>query len=185
METKPVQSSRRLSFAHLVGKLKSLKRTGWVMHDVPQPESVAEHSFRLAVLTLAWAKDFGADEAKAVKLALVHDLGEAIVGDIVTYRGAKSLPNMADKQTEERAAMAKIAALAGHDANWASLYDELVANESPEAKLVNQLDRLEAAIQATEYREQYDLNPTEWIENATAHVHDPELLSLIDELKRQ
>ena len=72
---------RILDFALLAGKLKELKRAGWIRHHVPLPESVAEHSYRVAMLAMVLAKRANVDELTAIKIALVHDLAEVEVGD--------------------------------------------------------------------------------------------------------
>jgi 5'-deoxynucleotidase YfbR-like HD superfamily hydrolase len=83
-----------LEFAHIIGKLKSLVRTGWTRYDVRDPEDVADHSFRTALLALVLAKEAGVDAEKAVAMALVHDIGEAKIGDIITAHGRRTLPNL-------------------------------------------------------------------------------------------
>ena len=41
-----------INFFTKVGQLKKIKRTGWVLRGVQDPESIADHSFRLALM--AW-----------------------------------------------------------------------------------------------------------------------------------
>lgn len=80
-------------FAHRIGRLKSTPRTGWLHRGIPpdQTESVADHSFRVAVLTwLASSEVEGLDRNRAIKLALLHDLAESITGDITPYDPARS-----------------------------------------------------------------------------------------------
>ena len=100
-----------VKFATIVAKLKGLKRTGWVKNHVPNPESVAEHSFRLAVLAMIIAPKIGADQLKCIKMALIHDIGEAEIGDIVTKKGPKVLSNLSKKIILERRALKKILCL--------------------------------------------------------------------------
>ena len=71
----------------LIFGLKSLKRSGWVYHDIPKSESVAEHSFGLAFLTLVIDLPKDVDRLKLVKMAILHDVGEAIIGDCVYNQG--------------------------------------------------------------------------------------------------
>src|SRR3990167_3939965 len=73
-----------------VGKLKSLKRTGWVREKMPDPESVAEHTFRVCFLALLLGEKLDVDANKLLKMALVHDFEEAETQDPVTQRGAKN-----------------------------------------------------------------------------------------------
>ncbi len=71
-----------LNFLQTVGNLKLVKRRGWVLRKVPNPESVAEHSFRTAILAMVFADKFDVDKKKLLEMALVHDLAEAITGDL-------------------------------------------------------------------------------------------------------
>lgn len=77
-----------LDFFGLVGNLKRVKRTGWVLRKVPNPESVAEHSFRTAVLAMVVVDEFGlkVNKEKLLKMALIHDLAESVTGDLTPYK---------------------------------------------------------------------------------------------------
>ncbi len=81
-------------------------------------------------MALALAEHFGVDEAKVTKMAVLHDLAESKIGDVVAMRGSKTLANQADKITKERVAMREIAALAGHESDWADVFDELIADQT-------------------------------------------------------
>src|SRR5215210_3864360 len=75
-------------FLHRVGRLKTLRRTGWLHCGVPdaETESVADHAFRTTLLAwLAAGQVPGLDREKVLKLALVHDLAEALAGDPTPY----------------------------------------------------------------------------------------------------
>ncbi|OWK01374.1 HDDC2, partial [Cervus elaphus hippelaphus] len=70
-----------LQFLRLVGQLKRVPRTGWVYRNVQKPESVSDHMYRMAVMALV-TKDERLNKDRCVRLALVHDMAECIVGDI-------------------------------------------------------------------------------------------------------
>ena len=76
-----VNPQKALKFFETVGKLKTLKRTGWVNHDVSMPESVADHMYRMTMLCFMLT-DKELDKDRLMKMCLVHDLAEATVGDI-------------------------------------------------------------------------------------------------------
>ena len=173
---------KALEFAEIVGKLKLVKRTGWVRRGVPGPESVAEHSYRLAVLAMAFAPLANVDENKAIKMALVHDLAEAIIGDIVTFQGGEAMPNRDAKLEKERQEMRNILGLA--DLNI-ELFDEFVANKTTEAKLINDLDRLEMAITGVEYAKDHGTNITEILATAEALIQTSFVKNLLQELINQ
>jgi putative hydrolase of HD superfamily len=171
-------------FAGIVGKLKLLKRAGWVKRRVQDPESVAEHSYRLALLAMYCARDYRVDEAKVVKMALLHDLGEATIGDVVTYHGVQELPHRSAKLAAEREALLEILTVAGASEDIA-LFDEFQANKTKEARLVQQLDKLEMAIQAAEYEREHGLDLEELYVTAEAFIDDPSLKRLVQELWRE
>ncbi|KAG7275633.1 hypothetical protein CRUP_021960 [Coryphaenoides rupestris] len=70
-----------LQFMKLVGQLKRVPRTGWVYRGVTQPESVSDHMYRMAILAMT-VTDPTVNKDRCMKLALVHDMAECIVGDI-------------------------------------------------------------------------------------------------------
>ena len=72
-------------FLFEISKLKRIPRTGWVFMGVKNPETVAEHSFRLAVASWIFAHKKGLNPGKAIKIALAHDLCEVYAGDITTF----------------------------------------------------------------------------------------------------
>src|SRR4051812_19574916 len=137
-----------LRLLHTAGRLKETARAGWVLRGVEAPESVADHSWRVALLALllAPAAEGAPNPARAVAVALVHDLAESLVGDITPFDGV----DRAEKRRREEAAMLELSALAP-DAGLLELWREYDAGESAEARLVKQLDALETALQAAEY----------------------------------
>jgi putative hydrolase of HD superfamily len=98
----------------------------------------------------------GLDASKCVKLALIHDVAEAIVGDITPHCGVSK----AEKSQREAVAMAQLQAMLG-TALWRSageemraLWQEYESGESEEARLLKDLDKLEMLLQAHEYETQ-------------------------------
>jgi putative hydrolase of HD superfamily len=156
-----------------IERLKHLPRAGWIDREVQQPETVAAHSWRLAVLALLAAQISGLDAGKAVRVALVHDLAEAITGDQTPFdelgatagdrRALAANPpervtwrNPERRQQKirlERAALQRI--LAGLPDSVVRVlrdaWEEYEAGISEEAQLVQQLDKLEALIQGYDY----------------------------------
>jgi putative hydrolases of HD superfamily len=122
------------------GKLKRIKRQGWLDAGIPkeQAESVADHCFRTALL-VAFLSDPVLDMAKALKMALVHDLGEAEV----TPRS--HVPRKKKAQMEEAA----VRALENDEV--LALWREFEEGKSREARAVREADRYERVIQAMEY----------------------------------
>src|SRR5580692_9860271 len=73
-----------LGFFSAAGRLKSEPRKGWVIKlGIKDPESVADHSYRTALMAMVYSDAHGLDTARVLKMALIHDLPEALVGDSI------------------------------------------------------------------------------------------------------
>ena len=126
-------------------------------------ESVAEHSWRLALMAYWVSDEFPElDTAKVIKMCLIHDLGEAFTGDIPTFEKSDS-----DEKHEEQLLLQWTASLPEpFCTEMAALYQEMAARQTPESKLYKALDNLEAVIQhnesdiATWLPREYELNLT-------------------------
>jgi len=140
---------KHLEFLHQISKLKALDRAGWVRKQIPKPESVADHSFRVALMALIWSAEAGLDTCHCMKLALIHDLGESIIGDITPHD-----PISSDQKFEmEQAAVQSLSQCLGQE-EVIRLWQEYAQQTTSEAKFVMQLDKLEMVIQAAEYSRQ-------------------------------
>lgn len=179
-EGSPPQSLRGAAglarFIHRAGGLKSTPRTGWLDRGIPaiETESVADHTFRTALIAwLVAMDDPGLDENRVLEMALLHDLAEAVTGDLPPYdpeemppgedpealrafldrRHIRSEERRQAKQAAERAAMIDLIAdlpVAGAE-KLSSLWAELEAGESAEARFVKQADKVETYLQSREY----------------------------------
>uniref|UniRef100_A0ABI7XGV5 HD domain containing 2 n=1 Tax=Felis catus TaxID=9685 RepID=A0ABI7XGV5_FELCA len=72
-------------------------RTGWVYRNVQSPESVSDHMYRMAIMALV-TKDEHLNKDRCIRLALVHDMAECIVGDIAP---ADNIPKEEKHRREE------------------------------------------------------------------------------------
>ena len=110
-------------------------------------ESVAEHSWRLALMAFFMKDEFPAlDMDKVIKMCLIHDLGECFTGDIPTFMKSAS-----DEKKEDTALFDWVASLPlPYNTELAALYTEMSARQTDEAKLYKALDKLEAVIQHNE-----------------------------------
>ena len=165
------------------GRLKTERRRGWVKKlKLQGAESVADHSYRTALMTMVISDSRGLDTAKAVRLALLHDLPEAVVGDAMPEERSG-----ARKQTIETKAIEDLLGdlPSGVRSLYSEAWSEFVDGRTPEAQLVRQLDKLEMATQAWEYAQ--DLgdrgSAREFWSTAKASVTDEglaELLKLVE-----
>jgi putative hydrolase of HD superfamily len=161
------------------GRLKAERRRGWVKKlGLRDPESVADHSYRTALMTMVISDSRGLDTGKALRLALLHDLPEAIVGDAMPEERS-------GKQKIEIEMKAMRELLKDVPPRVRSLYHdewlEFVSGRTEEAKLVRQLDKLEMAIQAWEYVKNSGnlAMAKEFWATARTHIIDGGLLELL------
>jgi putative hydrolase of HD superfamily len=132
------------------GKLKQIKRKGWVDSGVIDSESVSDHCYRVSLLAMVISDIKKLDTKKVLKMALIHDLAESILGDLMpTEKQDNYFEN-------ERVAMNEILSYLPKnlEKEYYELWNELKQKESPEAKLVNAADKIEMVIQAYEYIEE-------------------------------
>ncbi len=132
--------------------LDRVPRAGWMLRGVTDAESVTEHSWHVVFLVWALGSRIaaggpGIDVARAVEVALVHDLAELRLGDL-PRTAARYLPPGAKKEAE-RAAMAEILAPLPERAR--DLYAEYEAGETAEARLVKACDKLQLMLKVAAY----------------------------------
>ncbi|KAJ9114689.1 hypothetical protein QFC22_005565 [Naganishia vaughanmartiniae] len=162
----------RLAFMHMLENLKTQKRSGWIREGVQQPESIADHMYRMAMLCMLIPiqnTERPLDIGRCVQMALVHDLAEAqyvlptptlaqnglwltlpyrmnSVGDITPVEGVS--PEMKHKARF----------------TWAV----------SQAKLVKDLDRIELVLQAIEYERSQDVRSlAPFFTGSIPHLHHP------------
>ena len=143
--------------------LKDVLRQGWVNAGVESPESVAAHSWGMAILALKLCPP-ELNLERVLTLCLVHDLPEVVVGDLTPS------DDRSTKAEDERAAMAQLAP------EWVPLLDEYEAQSSPEAVFVRSLDKMDMALQAKLYMAKSELDLTQFIDSARKTLGDHEFL---------
>lgn len=143
--TEPAPIDRYLAFFRAAEALKDTLRSGFTAQG--RRESTAEHSWRLCLMALTLGPELGGiDVARLIELLIVHDLGEAVGGDIPApeQSGDKA-------EAERRDFLALIAPLPDPArALLLARFDEYNAMATPEARLAKGLDRLETVLQHTQ-----------------------------------
>ncbi|CCW61392.1 unnamed protein product [Phytomonas sp. EM1] len=141
-----------ISFLQIIGKLKDTPRTGWVNNDIRNPESVSDHMYRMSLMCMM-CPDTSLDKTRMIKMALCHDAGESIVGDITPF----SKISKQEKQVMELEAVQQLSALASSSgcASFSKelhdLFREYEDQKTPESIFVRDMDLLEMIIQAHSY----------------------------------
>lgn len=142
--------------------LKDERRTGWQLRGVDDPESVAAHSWGVAYLVLAFGDRFRAelpdvDLDRALRLAVVHDVAEALTGDVATR--ATETADSVDREAKAAAEQEAMATLADPlPDRVADAFATYEARETPEAVVVKECDLLDTCVQAVAYEhgDRYD-----------------------------
>jgi putative hydrolase of HD superfamily len=132
-------------------QLKSIPRMGWAVRGVRDGESVAEHSYAVALLSMLLADRLGiaVDREKVLKIAILHDLPEYVTGDIhapATKMLGEDVKEAAEERILERL-FAKVEGCGGYVGLWREFADR----SSVEGRLVRAADKLEMFTQAYEY----------------------------------
>ena len=172
-----------LAIVHCIAGLKERTRHAWMKSG--RQESVAEHSWRMALMAYFLRDQFpNADLTRVLLMALLHDMGEVFTGDIPTFEKTD-----ADRAREHELRDEWIDALpAPYAAEVRSLFAEMDAMETEEAKIVKALDRMEAVITHNEGDPhtwlplEYDLQRTYGVKEA---AFTPVLKELRAEVNRE
>ncbi len=168
-----------IKFLNVIEKLKCNTRHSWT--STGRRESVAEHSWRLAIMAMLCRDEYPSlDIDKVIKMCLIHDLGEAITGDIPSFYKTESHEN------EEEKAIDKIISMlpAPYNSEFESLFAEMEEKATDEAKLFKALDNMEAVVSHNEA----DLStwlPLEYSENLVYGEENVQFSEWTRELKNE
>lgn len=158
----PDEAAALAAFGYELGVLKRIRRAGWWHAGVRDPESVAEHSMRVAQLAAIIAAEEGADVARAAFLALWHDTQETRTGDLPhTVSGYLTKPEprqITADQTEQLPERSRDVIR--------TAVDEFESLQTTEALCAKDADKLEMLLQAVEYRDVGVHRVGGWIDSA-------------------
>lgn len=180
--------SSMLAFTQIVHLLKTQKRTGWVDRGIPEPqvESIADHMYRMSIIAMAVPRDKVSVD-KCVKIALVHDIAESLVGDITPFGGVTKT----EKHRREWATINYLAAIVeAYNAEFAAEMKELWLDYEEirclEARYVKDIDKFEMIQQAWDYEQEHGLtyDLSEFYDSRLGIV-SVEIGDLCDEVIRQ
>jgi len=140
-------------------ELKHLNREGWVRASIPNVESVASHSWSMSLLAMAFCpSDLNIE--KILKMCIVHDLAEVVVGDLTPD------DDVNNKAEIEHQAFKNIAP------QFLSLFEEYEAGVTREAQFVKHMDKLDMALQSKKYEKEYNVDLSRFRESAGKVLKD-------------
>ncbi len=165
----------------LISRLKEVKRTGWLERGLQTPESVADHSFAVTALSIILADIKGLDVAEVARMAILHDLPEAVTGDLTPNQKKEKMGEL--KQLEEDIVKSIIQYLPFETGQkYLEAWRKLDENSCQEARLVKLIDKLEMGLQAAEYvKKTKNKKLLEIYQSAIESVkEDPELINILE-----
>jgi putative hydrolase of HD superfamily len=173
-------------FLDVARKLKSTKRTGWIERGVREPESSADHSWMMGLMALTLP--FDGDRDRALRMIAVHDLAEAVVGDIISKDNWNAGSHTREEKTRlERDAMKGI--IAKLDRSTASemmkLWTEFNEGKTKEAVFARDIDVAERLIQALAYRKEGNFRkPLDgfWDETSLSKIKSESIKALVKKI---
>ncbi len=136
-------------FFKIILGLKNIQRKGWVVKlGIKNPESVADHSYSMTLMSMIVSELQGLNTNKIVKMSLLHDLAESSVGDFTPEEISK------EKKLElENNVMTKILKELPNELikNYQNIWNEFQLGKSDESIFVHEMDKLEMVFQAKHY----------------------------------
>ena len=144
-----------LTFLRRAERLKTVTRTAWTSEG--KQESTAEHTWRMGLFALSlrpWFPEL--DFGRVLALVLVHDLGEAIHGDISAVLQAGAPPKLEQERRDLLDLLTTAPDVVRRD--FLALWEEYNAAATPEAKFVKAVDKLETVLQHNQGRNPADFD---------------------------
>ena len=144
-----------LDFIEEIGVLKNLPRTGWRFRGIKDAESVADHCYRVSLLSMILAdvlteQGVELNVERVMRLALLHEVAEARIGD-VPFPALEYIPEDVKEAAERAAVESMFEGFGRLQQKYIELWDEFEDGTSIEGKLVRAADKLELMIQVLEY----------------------------------
>lgn len=175
-----------LNFFETVGKSKRLPRSGWIREKIKDPESVAEHSFRVGVIAMVLADELKVDKEKLMKMALIHDLSMTFTEDIIWIRrGIVDLKAREKKEKDEIREIVNLFSSVQGGKEYVELFEEMILMATREAKIFWEIDKLEMALQALEYEERQEKKLDEFFITADLYIKEPQLRDVFEEILKR
>ena len=170
------QNNSLLNLFFEFGQLRQIKHDGWRLLNLPNPESVAEHSLRAAQIAFFLAKmEKYENPYEVVSMLVFHDIGECRVGDI------NKLENAYVEAQEEKAVRDQLSTLEDGK-EVVTLWQECEYAASKPGIIAKDADYLEQAITAKEYIQSGYKMAEDWITNVRTKLKTDSAKALLEEL---
>jgi len=141
-----------LDFFKTAVNLKNISRQGWINKlSLKHPESVSDHSYSMAIMGMVISDLENYNSEKILKMILLHDLTESKIGDYTPNQISKENKIKIENNAYDEIINALPDAI---KLQYAQIWEEYQKQESPESKIVHQIDKLEMTLQAKMYQKE-------------------------------
>ncbi|KAK0123517.1 hypothetical protein ONS96_010499 [Cadophora gregata f. sp. sojae] len=184
-------SSSPVPFFHMLERLKTTKREGWRRFGIIHGESISDHMYRMSIITMLAPPSLSSklNIPHCTKMALVHDMAEALVGDITPVDGvAKHEKNRRESTTMDYFTQTLLGRVNGgvSGQELKAIWQEYEDSETLESQFVHDVDKIELILQMVEYErvheQKIDLGEFSWV---ATRIVMPEVKEWSDELLRE
>lgn len=196
IKSKPFNKYTQINFFfQLVSLLKTQKRTGWINMGIESPESISDHMYRMSIMTLAlnsksWESKSDAERVpdlkKCSQIALVHDIAEALVGDIVPHD--TQIDKVEKSKREYKAILYLCQIIESYCVESANEIKECwidyECQRTLEATIVKDIDKFELLVQTFEYERMHKRRMDEFYACRKV-IKNEEIQKMADELITQ
>ena len=145
-----------IPFFHMIERLKTTKREGWRRFGISQGESIGDHMYRMAIITLLCPPSLSPklDLGRCTRMALVHDMAEALVGDITPMDNVPKVEkSRREAETMDYICDGLLGKVGGgmQAEEIKKVWWEYENDETLEAHFVHDVDKMELLLQMVEY----------------------------------
>ena len=170
-------------FFKIAANLKNIPRQGWIDKlGMISPESVADHSYSTSLMAMVFGDNFNLNSEKLLKMSLIHDLAESITGDLTPGKiSSEEKIQLENKAMEE--IFAQLPPLLRD--SYFSIWTEFQENQTKEAQLIHDIDKLEMILQASIYSKKgYSPKSFNTFLDSASSIQNPELIKILSSLKK-
>lgn len=162
--------------------LKKIPRQGWIEKlDIKNPESVADHTFMMAVVGMLISDTENYNFEKILKMILLHDLAESKIGDFTPDQISKEKKLELENQTFSELLDTIPENL---QKNYQKIWQEFIDCTTDESQLVHEIDKFEMAIQAKKYEQSGSSKEKlqQFYDSAEQEINHPKLKELFTKM---
>ncbi len=171
-----------LDFFKTAVNLKNISRQGWINKlSLKHPESVSDHSYSMAIMGMVISDLENYNSEKILKMILLHDLAESKIGDYTPNQISKENKIKIENNAYDEIINALPDAI---KLQYAQIWEEYQKQESPESKIVHQIDKLEMVLQAKMYQKEGSSKEAieSFFKSAENEITHPKLKELFNQI---